>query len=118
RGRAGWLVLALVIELLALCWICALYRTFFQPLPSIFAVVLAFVVAERSIAIARRTRSHLARSFFTGRFSNEQGQRVIAGEIPLDTKARSCQATVVVCDIANKYDLAEDSDPVAFEIER
>jgi len=114
RGRAGWLVLALVIELLGLSWICSLYRTFFQPLPSIFAVVLAFVVAERSIAIARRTRSHLARSFFTGRLSNEQVRRVIAGEIPLDTKARSCQATVVVCDIANKYDLAEDSEPVAF----
>jgi len=97
-----------------LCWICSLYRTFFQPLPSIFAVVLAFVVAEGSIAIARRTRSHLARSFFTGRLSNEQVHRVIAGEIPLDTKARSCQATVVVCDIANKYDLAEDSEPVAF----
>ena len=114
RGRAGWLVLALLIELLGFCWICSLYRTFFQPLPSIFAVVLAFVVAERSIAIARRTRSHLARSFFAGRLSNEQVRRVIAGEIPLDTKARSCQATVVVCDIANKYDLAEDSEPVAF----
>jgi adenylate cyclase len=114
RKQVGWLVLALLIELLGLCWICSLYRTFFQPLPSIFAVVLAFVVAERSIAIARRTRSHLARSFFTGRLSNEQVHRVIAGEIPLDTKARSCQATVVVCDIANKYDLAEDSEPVAF----
>jgi len=114
RKQVGWLVLALLIELLGLCWICSLYRTFFQPLPSIFAVVLAFVVAEGAIAIARRTRSHLARSFFTGRLSNEQVHRVIAGEIPLDTKARSCQATVVVCDIANKYDLAEDSEPVAF----
>src|SRR6266487_3052732 len=45
RGRAGWLVLALVIELLGFFWICLLYRVFFQPLPSIFAVVLAFVAA-------------------------------------------------------------------------
>jgi len=114
RGRVGWLVLALVIELLGLCWICSLYRTFFQPLPSILAVVLAFVVAERFVAISRRGRSNLARSFFTGRLSNEKVHRVIAGEIPLDTKARSCEATVVVCDIANKYDLAEDSEPAAF----
>src|SRR5881397_989210 len=43
RGRLGWLVLALFVELVGLCWICALYHVFFQPLPSIFVVVLAFV---------------------------------------------------------------------------
>jgi adenylate cyclase len=114
RKQVRWLVLALSIELLGLCWICSLYRIFFQPLPSILAVLLAFVVADRSLAIARRSRSHLARSFFTGRLSNEQVHRVITGEIPLDTGARSCEVTAVVCDIANKYDLAEDSEPVAF----
>src|SRR5207244_9887913 len=35
-------------------------------------------------------------------------------EIPLDTEPKSYEATVVVCDIANKYDLAEDADPSAF----
>jgi adenylate cyclase len=114
RGRLGWLVLALFVELVGLCWICALYQVFFQPLPSIFVVVLAFVVADRFVAITGRARSSLARSFFTGRLSPAQVQRVIAGEIPLDTKARSCEATVIVCDIANKYDLAEDSEPAAF----
>jgi adenylate cyclase len=114
RKQVGWLVLALSIELLGLCWICSLNRIFFQPLPSILAVLLAFVVAERFLAVARRSRSHLARSFFTGRLSNEQVHRVIAGEIPLDTSARSCEVTVVVCDIANKHDLAEDSEPAAF----
>jgi adenylate cyclase len=114
RKQVRWLVLALSIELLGLCWVCSLYRIFFQPLPSILAVLLAFVVADRSLAIARRRRSHLARSFFTGRLSNDQVHRVITGEIPLDTGARSCEVTAVVCDIANKYDLAEDSEPVAF----
>jgi adenylate cyclase len=114
RKQVRWLVLALSIELLGICWVCSLYRIFFQPLPSILAVLLAFVVADQSLAIARRSRSHLARSFFTGRLSNEQVHRVITGEIPLDTGARSCEVTAVVCDIANKYDLAEDSEPVAF----
>jgi adenylate cyclase len=114
RKLVGWLVLALVVELLGLCWICSLYRIFFQPWPSILAVLLAFVIAERSLAIARQSRSHLARSFFTGRLSNEQVHRVIVGEIPLDTSARSCEVTAVVCDIANKYDLAEGSEPAAF----
>ena len=114
RGRVGWLVLALVIELLGFFWICLLYRVFFQPLPSIFAVVLAFVAAERSVAIATRSRSALAKSFFAGRLSKEQVDRVIAGELPLETEARTYEATAVICDIANKYDLAEESNPAAF----
>ena len=113
-GRVGWLVLALLIELLVFFWICLLYHVFFQPLPSIFAVVLAFIAAERSVAIATRRRSGLAKSFFAGRLSKEQVDRVIAGELPLETEARTYEATVVVCDIANKYDLAEDSNPAAF----
>src|SRR6266487_2064802 len=57
RRRVAWLVLALVIELLVFFWICLLYRVFFQPLPSIFAVGLAFVAAERFVAITNRSRS-------------------------------------------------------------
>jgi class 3 adenylate cyclase len=114
RGRAGWLVLALLIELLVFFWICLLYHLFFQPLPALFAVVVAFIAAERSVAIATRSRSVLAKSFFAGRLSGEQVDRVIAGELPLETEARSYEATVVVCDIANKYDLAEDSNLAAF----
>ena len=114
RDRVGWLVLALLIELLVFFWICLLYHVFFQPLPSIFAVVFAFIAAERSIAIATRSRSGLAKSFFAGRLSKVQVDRVIAGELPLETQARTYEATVVVCDIANKYDLAEDSNPAAF----
>jgi class 3 adenylate cyclase len=114
RGRAAALVLVLLIELLAFFWICLLYRVFFQPLPSIFAVVLAFVAGERFVAITSRSRSALANSFFAGRLSKEQVDRVIAGEIPLETEARTYEGTVVVCDIGNKYDLAEDSNPAAF----
>src|SRR6185295_19439096 len=43
RGRLGWLMLALVIELAGLAWICSFFHIFFQPLPSILAVVLAFI---------------------------------------------------------------------------
>ena len=69
RDRVGLLVLALLIELLVFFWICLLYDVFFQPLPSILAAVFAFVAAERSIAITTRSRSGLAKSFFSGRLS-------------------------------------------------
>jgi adenylate cyclase len=114
RGRRGLLALALLIELAGAAWICSLYHVFFQPLPSILAVVLAFIVADGFFALATRGRSHLAKSFFAERLSKQQVRRLITGEIPIDTQPRSYEATVVVCDIANKYDLAEESDPAAF----
>jgi adenylate cyclase len=111
RGRIGWLVLILVAELIGLSWVCSLYHTFFQPLPSIAAVTAAFVVAHGWIFFSTRTRAHLAHTFFAGHLSGRQVRRMIEGHIPLETDARAHEVTVVVCDIANKYDLAEESDP-------
>ena len=114
RWRLGLLVLALLIELAGLAWVCVLYRTFFQPLPSMFAVVLGFIAAERTIAFLTRSRSGMAKSFFSGRLSSVQVNRVVTGEIPFESQAQTYEATVVVCDIANKYDLAEGSTLSAF----
>src|ERR1039457_6824517 len=114
RGRLGWLVLALVMEVIGFAWVCSLYHVFFQPAPSIFAVVLAFIVSERFFAVYSHSRSRVARLLLGDRLSKEQIQRVVAGDIPFETEARTFQTTVVVCDIANKYELAAESDPTVF----
>src|SRR6202045_5308070 len=114
RRRIALLALGLLIELVAVSWICSLYKVFFQPLPSMFAVALAFIVADRYTAIAQRGRAVTARMFFSDRLSKEQMQRVIAGDIPFDPEAKAYETTVVVCDVANKYDLAEDYEPPVF----
>ena len=114
RGRIGWLVLILLVELAGLSWICSLYQVLFQPLPSMGAVVLAYLSTEGWILFSRRSRSHLVKTFFADHLSKKQARRMMEGEIPLDTKPRAYEATVVVCDIANKYDLAEESDPEVF----
>ncbi|MDQ2824989.1 MAG: hypothetical protein M3R29_06040, partial [Verrucomicrobiota bacterium] len=114
RSRIAWLVLVLLVELAGVAWVCALYHRSFQPLPSLGAVALAFLVAESWVLLSTRTRSHLAKTFFADHLSRKQVLRVIDGEIPLDTEPRACEATVVVCDIANKYDLAEESAPGIF----
>src|SRR5207249_1753416 len=67
RGRIGLLAAGLLIELAAVSWICSLYRVFFQPFPSMFAVAIAFIVADRYTAIAQRGRSVTARAFFSDR---------------------------------------------------
>src|SRR5207237_4426111 len=61
-----------------------------------------------------RSRTHLIKTVFADHLSKKQARRMMEGEIPLDTKPRAYEATVVVCDIANKYDLAEESDPEVF----
>src|SRR2546423_490202 len=114
RGRIALLAIGLLIELAAVSWIFSLYRVFFQPLPSMFAVALAFIIADRYTAIAQRGRAVTARAFFSDRLSKEQMQRVIAGEIAFDPEAKAYETTVVVCDVANKYDLAEDCEPPVF----
>jgi len=114
RRRVGLLVLLFVVELLGASWICSLYRIFFQPIPSIFAAIVAFAAAEGWIVFLRRTRSHQATTFFAGRLSKKELRRVIEGAIPFDAQPKAHEVTVVVCDIANKHGLAEDSEPAAF----
>src|ERR1700730_15636792 len=114
RGRIALIAIGLLIELAAVCWIFSLYRVLFQPLPSMFAVALVFIVADLFTAITQRGRAVTARAFFTDRMSNDQVQRVINGDIPFDPEAKIYETTVVVCDVANKYDLAEDCEPPVF----
>jgi|tagenome__1003787_1003787.scaffolds.fasta_scaffold20970993_2 adenylate cyclase len=114
RMRIGWLVAILAVELLIAAWVCALYGARFQPLPAIIAIGLAFVATERFLAFAARSRTQLARTFFADRLSNRQIRRLVDGDIPLEVEPKNHEVSVVVCDIANKYDMAEESEPAAF----
>src|SRR6266436_2324191 len=103
RRGIRWLFLVLLIELLGLSWVCSLYRIFFQPLPSIFAVLLAWLVVEGWIVFFRRDRAHWSKTFFVGRLSNRELRRFVEGAIPFDAQPKAHEVTVVVCDLANKY---------------
>jgi class 3 adenylate cyclase len=114
RRGVRWLFLVLLIELLGLSWVCSLYRIFFQPLPSIFSVLLAWLVAEGWIGFFRRDRAHWSKTFFIGRLSNKELARLLDGTIPFDPQPRVHEVTVVACDIANKHGLAASSEPAVF----
>lgn len=105
---------SLLVELLMLSWVGSLYRVFFQPVPCIFAVALAAAGAEGWIAFLRKDRSHLVRTIFANRLSKKEFRRVSNGTIPFDGHAKAYEATVVVCDIANRHGFTNDSDPVGF----
>ncbi len=114
RWRSRLLVGLLLVELFALSWVCSLYRVFFQPIPSVLALVLAFAVTEGWSAFLRRDRSHLVRTFFADRLSRKEFRRVTDGTAPFDPQPKPYAVSVVVCDIGNKLAFAKDSEPAAF----
>ncbi len=114
RWRSRLLVGLLLVELFVLSWVCSLYRVFFQPIPSVLALVFAFAVAEGWAAFLRRDHSHLVRAFFADRLSKKEFRRVSDGTAAFDPQPKSYQVSVVVCDIASKLALAKDSEPAAF----
>ena len=114
RWRSRLLIGLLLVELFVLSWVCSLYRVFFQPIPSVFALVFAFAVAEGWSAFLRRDHSHLVRTFFADRLSKKEFRRVCDGTTAFDPQPKSYQVSVVVCDIGNKLAFAKDSEPAAF----
>src|ERR1044071_7994733 len=89
RWRAWLLVGLLLLELFGLAWVCALYGVFFQPAPSILVVVCSLIAAEAWSAFLRRNRSHLIRTLFADRVSNEQFRRLTDGRIVFDAEPRT-----------------------------
>src|SRR4051794_2096757 len=114
RWRAWLLIGLLLVELFGLAWVCSLYRVFFQPAPSVLALVFAVIVAEGWSVFLRRNRSHLIRALFADRVSTDQFRRLSDDRIAFDAKPRTYDVSVVVCDIGNKLTFAEGGEPAAF----
>jgi adenylate cyclase len=105
------LVLAAIAELLTLTWVCSLYHVFFAPLPAIVTVALSYGAALAYLAFAGRKRAGIPLSLFNGKLSPNEIARLRSGETEFDGSARAFETSVVVCDLANKYDLADNDDP-------
>jgi class 3 adenylate cyclase len=111
RKRLYWPLAVLGVEILLITWVCLLYQVFFQPLPSVFALALGFAAASGYTKFGTHSRSGVAKDLFVGRLSEEQVDRIRSGELAFNPDAKSYEATAVVCDIANKHDLAEELTP-------
>jgi adenylate cyclase len=58
-----------------------------------------------------RNRSRMTRDLFGGRLAEAQIDDIMAGDLAFEPEAKSHEVTAVVCDIANKHDLAEECSP-------
>ena len=114
RWRSRLLLCLLLVELFGLAWVFSLYRIFFQPAPSVLALLMAFLAAEGWCAFLGRNRSHLIRTLFGDRVSTAQFRRLSDGRISFDAEPNTYDVSVVVCDIGNKLTFAEGSEPAAF----
>lgn len=114
RWRSRLSIVLLLVEVFGLAWVCSLYRVFFQPAPSVLALVIACFAAEGWSVFLGRNRSHLIRTLFADRVSNEQFRRLTDGSISFDAEPKTYDVSVVVCDIGNKVTFAEGSEPAAF----
>jgi class 3 adenylate cyclase len=114
RWRSRLLLGLFLVELFGLSWVCYLYRIFFQPIPSVLALVFALAIAEGWSAFLRRDRAHLVRTFFADRLSKKEFRGLSDGTTSFDAEAKAYDVSVVVCDLGNKFAFAEDSEPAAF----
>jgi len=114
RWRSRLLIGLFLVELFGLSWVCSLYRIFFQPIPSLLALVFAFAASEGWWAFLRRNRSHLVRTFFADRLSKPEFRRVSDDITAFDAEPKAYEVSVVVCDVGNKLTFARDFEPAAF----
>src|SRR5207247_9036820 len=111
RHGVALLGLAVIAELLTLTWVLSLYHIFFAQLSCILAVILGYVGALVYLAITGRKRAGIPLSLFNGKLSSTQITRLRSGEVEFDGNPHAFETSVVVCDLANKYDLADTDEP-------
>jgi class 3 adenylate cyclase len=139
RAQMSGIAGILLVELAGVAWICSLYKVFFQPLLAMGAVILSYLVALGFIWFSawfagyleeRRSRPPKIAPGPTPRPApiavvpsvaavpervvEKPRARARRSDAVSDSGARVCEVTAVVCDLANKHDLAEDCDPALF----
>ena len=136
RARMSGIVGVLLLELIGAAWIFSLFHIFFQPLPALGGTVLGYVAPIGLIAFfgyleRRRLREPKVKpvtitpvpvpSTPTASIAappapvpEKPRARAKRGDTASDSLARVCEVTAVVCDIANKHDLADECEPAAF----
>src|SRR5438552_641254 len=114
RWRSRLLLGLFLVELFVLSWVCSLYRIFFQPIPSVMALVVALAIAEGWSAFLRRDRSHLVRTLFADRLSKKEFRGLIDGTTSFDAEPKVYDVSVVICDLGKKLAFAKDCEAAAF----
>ncbi|MFL6594839.1 MAG: adenylate/guanylate cyclase domain-containing protein [Chthoniobacterales bacterium] len=104
-------IVVFLFELFVIAWVALLFQTYFQPLPSVLAVALSSGAAIGYAAFGGKSKKGVANELFRGRLSDERLAQIASGDLAYEAEPKSYEVTAVVCDIANKHDLADDCPP-------
>ena len=122
RQWLGLVVAVLLLELAAAAWVFSLYQVRFQPLPALIATLLGFVLPIGYLGLMELGRK---RQDEEPAPLEDRPPEPVSVPAPVRAKrpevapsspagARACEVTAVVCDIANKHDLADECEPAVF----
>ena len=116
RTRLGAIIALLLVELAGVAWVCSLYQVLFQPLPTLVGAALGFLIPIGLLELAEFTRRRRDRApvLSPEAVAVKPGARIKGAALAPDSAVKACEVTAVVCDIANKHDLAEDCEPAVF----
>ncbi|MEY2488477.1 MAG: adenylate cyclase [Verrucomicrobiota bacterium] len=116
RARLAGILAILLVELAGVAWVCSLYQVLFQPLPSIAGTALGFLLPIgflELVGFAQRRRER-APVLSVEAIAAKPRARAKRADLAPESVAQACEVTAVVCDIANKHDLAEECEPAVF----
>jgi class 3 adenylate cyclase len=117
RARLGGIIAILLVELLGVAWVCSLYQVLFQPVPAIGGAALGFLLPigfMEFTAFLRRRRERAPVLTVEAAVAAQPRPRAKRTDLAPEAVAQACEVTAVVCDIANKHDLAEECEPAVF----
>ena len=116
RAHLGGIIAILLVELIGMAWVCSLYQVLFQPLPALGATALGYLLPIgflEGTAFLQRRRER-APILSVEAIAAKPRARSPRADVAPEAVARACEVTAVVCDIANKHDLAEECEPAVF----
>ncbi len=111
KGRTLVLVLAFVAELFALALICGFYQALFQPIPAALAAIVSYLLGWATPSLPTRLPRRAAGGGLGTRLSEEDFERIRRGDLEFNRDPRFADVSALVCDLANKYELADTLDP-------
>ena len=116
RARLGGIIAILLVELFGVAWVCSLYQVLFQPIPVIGGTALGFLLPIGFLELAAfvQRRRERAPVLSVEAVVAKPRARAKHTDLAPEAVAQACEVTAVVCDIANKHDLAEECEPAVF----
>ena len=114
RRALIWPLAILALELLAVGWICLLYEMLFSSLCRRSSPRASPSVRLRLFQLRCSPSLPFGLPSFRWPLLLASVDAIVAGEIPFQPEAKTYEVTAVVCDIANKHDLAEECEPELF----